>query len=608
MEVIKTHKLSGDYPSHYVILNDQGEEFKVAKHSLDPLTNEKIANLQKIEGFAEGGEVDSQFCPKCGYKHPNCQCYASGGKVECADCSKGVCMAHGGSVPGYADGAEVPQAPMTPVNPGVVTAPSLPGFSEYLNKVGSGEVAPMQPNMPAETPPTVIPDNRPLSHRVFGVDTNKEIGFKKDALAKMPMGSPEAKALEGEISGLENKMGVAKPMEAARPVPKEEIAGVPHPQAQEQQQQQVDPMALYKAAAIKQMGAAQEYANSMANIGKQVAKVQNEAYEALAQRQQYTQEAFNKLQEQSQKMIADGASGKINPDQHWENRSTGSKIMANLGIILGGMGAFATGGKNLALENIQKLIDNDIQAQKANLAHKDTLLGRNLQLTGNMIQAEQLTSSQLQSMVAAKVAGLQAQSIGPEAKMKLAEFNNQILNNLQSQQMQMAKYQSNMRLMGMGGQSATWQDVAANPELQPKAVQLPSGHIGLAATEKEGQDLRDKMAKNKNVFGLLKQLEELGPDTPISATKRDEAKRIMSRLEIQMMQSDEFKRLGPELIKNIKEQFNDPTSWKNVVGLDSKTKTSNLMKDFQDEFLNEAGSKLINYTPPTRPRKFEGKE
>lgn len=59
---------------------------------------------------------------------------------------------------------------------------------------------------------------------------------------------------------------------------------------------------------------------------------------------------------------------KIDPNRMWTNKSVGDKILASIAIALGGIGAGLTGGKNTALELLQREIDRDIEAQKLNIS------------------------------------------------------------------------------------------------------------------------------------------------------------------------------------------------------------------------------------------------
>jgi hypothetical protein len=67
------------------------------------------------------------------------------------------------------------------------------------------------------------------------------------------------------------------------------------------------------------------------------------------------------------------AKKQIDPNHFWASRNTGQVIMGILGLMLGGFSAGMTGGKNTAWEMLQHAIDQDVEAQKADLARSTDL-------------------------------------------------------------------------------------------------------------------------------------------------------------------------------------------------------------------------------------------
>jgi hypothetical protein len=58
----------------------------------------------------------------------------------------------------------------------------------------------------------------------------------------------------------------------------------------------------------------------------------------------------------------------IDPDRYWNHKSTGGKILAGIGIILGGLGqGLMRGHSNQAMDVINRAIDQDIDAQKEHI-------------------------------------------------------------------------------------------------------------------------------------------------------------------------------------------------------------------------------------------------
>lgn len=75
----------------------------------------------------------------------------------------------------------------------------------------------------------------------------------------------------------------------------------------------------------------------------------------------------------------DYESGKIDPNRMWSNTSTGNKVLAAIAIALGGIGSGLTGKSNLALDTINKSIENDIEHQKSELGKKENLISKYMQ-------------------------------------------------------------------------------------------------------------------------------------------------------------------------------------------------------------------------------------
>lgn len=60
------------------------------------------------------------------------------------------------------------------------------------------------------------------------------------------------------------------------------------------------------------------------------------------------------------------ANNKVDPNRYWSQKSTGGKIAAGIGLLLGGISSGLTGRANPALDVIQNAIKEDVQAQRDN--------------------------------------------------------------------------------------------------------------------------------------------------------------------------------------------------------------------------------------------------
>ena len=129
------------------------------------------------------------------------------------------------------------------------------------------------------------------------------------------------------------------------------------------------------------------------------------AEQDLEKWKQDQQATINKQQTDLRKDIADG---KIDPDKYWHDKGTGGRIAGAIGIMLSGFGAGMSnaGGhnaSNMAMDLIQKNIDRDIDAQKANLHTKESLLADTYRQTHDLNLSVAMTRQTLQSVALAKL-------------------------------------------------------------------------------------------------------------------------------------------------------------------------------------------------------------
>jgi hypothetical protein len=126
-------------------------------------------------------------------------------------------------------------------------------------------------------------------------------------------------------------------------------------------------------------------------------------------------------QMQIDRVIQDIEGTKIDPRHFWDSKSIGSKAMAGIGMILSGIGAGLTHGPNLAVQFIQKQVDQDIEAQKANLGKKENLLGYMFKKYGNIQDAAVATRAYLTATLAGQV-GLAGARAGSQQALAASQI------------------------------------------------------------------------------------------------------------------------------------------------------------------------------------------
>jgi len=178
----------------------------------------------------------------------------------------------------------------------------------------------------------------------------------------------------------------------------------------------------------KQMQAEEEIAKNARNaaIAQQSYYDQRATDEAEMQRQavekeQARQDALAARQQTIEQAIEDYSSTKIEPGRLWANASTGDKIVAGIGLFLG---AFGSGG-NKAVEVIDRAIQTDIDAQKANLQAKGESIRMQRGVFADMVtrfgderQAEEASRNIYYKIAESKLRSMAAKFSGPDALAK----------------------------------------------------------------------------------------------------------------------------------------------------------------------------------------------
>lgn len=496
---LKRHSLLADKPDHFVIEGPDGGSFKVAKNALDPQTQKRIAALTKsarvdVQGFAEGGEVP--YCPKCQISHPNCQCYSEGGEVESPDPEMEVeppphgkameispddpnreyllkYLACGGEVTRFEEGGEVP-----PTSEAVL--------SQLAETAGQGAASfqTLPENYVPENMKGYNPSNDSSVMSNAWNALTKQIGSSPSAESLKKYGSVD-EATKAESFGKSTPGGVGV-QNVSLNTPQqqavlENVTFAPEttPTTPSPKSPLSDSVSQMNKQAYEGMRAADEYSRSMQDAAKKIATIYTDSYKQMQAQNEHYNKLLGTLNTQAQDLMTEISAGKVNPNQYWENKSLPNRILSSIGILVSGLGANAYGGKNLAVEAINKSIDDDIESQKANISNKQNLLSKNLDITRNMTTAIEMTRAQLTAATAAQVAAVEAQNLGPQAKLKVTELKLDLLSKVSQGNQQIAKFEAMNRLRGIGG-NPTQQDLALNPEMNDVAVTLPDGKIVMA--------------------------------------------------------------------------------------------------------------------------------
>lgn len=279
----------------------------------------------------------------------------------------------------------------------------------------------------------------------------------------------------------------------------------------------------------------------------------NESYladlqEIRAQRAEYLRNAQARADEYERQIMTQ----EIDPNHYWGSLSTGQQIMSSIGIMLGAYGSGLGGGPNLALEQLNRNIDRDIEAQKANLGKKQTLYSMHLARTRDAEQAFAQTQADLLAMAKGHIqlvsdqfggadAAARAQATVAAINKQLVDMNEKMANDRADRALKYAEIKKTNFEMALAGMKAQNQ-LAANPLAVrvPVSKRLSDGStetgyvVKRAADEHAAAKVRDIQSASEKFLSDLDRYTELAERNPRGGNPKsedvDEARRLQTML------------------------------------------------------------------------------
>lgn len=137
---------------------------------------------------------------------------------------------------------------------------------------------------------------------------------------------------------------------------------------------------------------------------------------------------------------------KVDPNKFWKEKGTGARVIGAIGVGLGAFGAALTHTPNFALEEINKAIDQNIDAQKEEIAKK----GNRVSMENNILaqlrakglddqQAESVARQVYSENAARQVGAIASKYDAPMVKQTAAQMINQLRGQAVQSKMQLAK-------------------------------------------------------------------------------------------------------------------------------------------------------------------------
>lgn len=180
--------------------------------------------------------------------------------------------------------------------------------------------------------------------------------------------------------------------------------------------------------------------DTMAQGYSDLAKQQEKAYTEMAEQRAQIQQAMEqnakerqaRVDEYNAKMniaIDDYKKMNVSVDNFWADKGTGSKVLAAIGVILGGVGQMKGAQTNTGLDVLMKAIDQDLAIQRANIDKA----GRGLEMQKGILSDQLKQFNDIDDAeIASKMIFLQmtedklkAASANPNAKIAIGQIQAQ---------------------------------------------------------------------------------------------------------------------------------------------------------------------------------------
>lgn len=291
------------------------------------------------------------------------------------------------------------------------------------------------------------------------------------------------------------------------------------------------------------------------------------AAERAQREQQLAQRMDTQFQQNEARVQAaqkDVESGKVNPNDWWNNASKGGglgrKVMASIALLLGGLG----GNQQAIFDVINRSIENDIDAQKADLGKKKTMLDHYVQQGHDIQTAKRLAISDLQSLYASQLEANRAKyapkEIGANLQAAVADIKAKAASGRQAAYQQ--KFQNDVALSHL-----------LNERAEIEAKRKPMGGLlapGWAAgaievSPEQKAKLQEKVAATTEISGAIDELTKTMDETGWWRTKvlPTDAKHTMSAqanaIQLRLKKEADAGKFSPEVVRRIDELAPDPT-------------------------------------------------
>ncbi len=317
-----------------------------------------------------------------------------------------------------------------------------------------------------------------------------------------------------------------------------------------------------------QSGAALEQEQALKEAQKQSADYDLQVKANTEERKVKSEEYMKSLNDMHEKAAT---MEKVNPNKYWQDKSTGSKVSSIIGLMLGAIGGGLTGkGGNVALDMLNKSIEQDIEAQKdayqrfkGQMGDKQNMFSMAMNQLGDEKSALLASKASALQLADLKLKEIAARSNSQEVKARAQVESGKIMEELSKVNLVM-KQQINQKLaasqatMGQGVEDPSM----LSEDQQKRVVKMPNGLYKPAISAEAAKVVNETVMASDNIKDTMKKMEKIFDPALPYTEKAALSKTYQSDL---FMQLKELAKLGvisgPDK-KLVEPLIADPTSFR----------------------------------------------
>lgn len=258
-----------------------------------------------------------------------------------------------------------------------------------------------------------------------------------------------------------------------------------------------DPESMLAKGYQNKLAGINKAAQATGQLGEQQADALNQNIEAQNQARQAFQNSFSELDNERQAHMQDIKNGYIDPSAYWKDHS---KLLAGIGMVLAGFNP--TNSPNAAVNFIKYQMDQNMEAQRQNLAAKQNMLSANLHQFGNLRDATDMTRLMQNDIVSHSLQAAAAKAQTPMAKAAALQAAGQLQMESAPMFQNFAMRRAMMNLANSGGTPNSVDHLlgymrVVNPEMAKEMESRYVPNVGLANVPVPGEVRSQMIAKQQ---------------------------------------------------------------------------------------------------------------